>query len=181
MFDRKQYSFSRRLFVNNCQLIWIVWLCIMHMGVPVHMQKMLTKQGSSVKTFSIELLVVKNCRVHLKLSQCECTTSSKPPQNLDTEDDTTQRNSWNALSNKDLMMCSNCDVTLMFLFSRQMEEDRGDVLSLVESDDEQIFQDTVPRLPPLTNGRHTTLVQIHRIPSSRIPSWLLTLIFRVCK
>ncbi|XP_070760530.1 V-set and immunoglobulin domain-containing protein 10 [Enoplosus armatus] len=47
-----------------------------------------------------------------------------------------------------------------------MEEDRGDVLSLVESDDEQIFQDAVPRLPPLTNGRHTTLVQIHRIPSS---------------
>ncbi|KAM9360259.1 V-set and immunoglobulin domain-containing protein 10 [Symphorus nematophorus] len=48
----------------------------------------------------------------------------------------------------------------------QVEEDRGDVLSLVESDDEQIFQDTVPRLPPLTNGRQTTLVQIHRIPSS---------------
>ncbi|KAI3371966.1 hypothetical protein L3Q82_006836 [Scortum barcoo] len=48
----------------------------------------------------------------------------------------------------------------------QIEEDRGDVLSLVESDDEQIFQDAVPRLPPLTNGRHTTLVQIHRIPSS---------------
>ncbi|XP_022608486.1 V-set and immunoglobulin domain-containing protein 10 isoform X1 [Seriola dumerili] len=48
----------------------------------------------------------------------------------------------------------------------QMEEDRGDVLSLVESDDEQIFQDAVPRLPPLVNGRHTTLVQIHRIPSS---------------
>ncbi|XP_040897794.1 V-set and immunoglobulin domain-containing protein 10 [Toxotes jaculatrix] len=48
----------------------------------------------------------------------------------------------------------------------QMEEDRGDVLSLVESDDEQIFQDAVPRLPPITNGRHTTLVQIHRIPSS---------------
>ncbi|XP_033474474.2 V-set and immunoglobulin domain-containing protein 10 [Epinephelus lanceolatus] len=47
-----------------------------------------------------------------------------------------------------------------------MEEDRGDVLSLVESDDEQLFQDTVPRLPPVTNGRHTTLVQIHRIPSS---------------
>ncbi|XP_042369987.1 V-set and immunoglobulin domain-containing protein 10-like [Plectropomus leopardus] len=47
-----------------------------------------------------------------------------------------------------------------------MEEDRGDVLSLVESDDEQIFQDAVPRLPPITNGRHTTLVQIHRIPSS---------------
>ncbi|XP_062272972.1 V-set and immunoglobulin domain-containing protein 10 [Scomber scombrus] len=48
----------------------------------------------------------------------------------------------------------------------QVEEDRGDVLSLVESDDEQIFQDAVPRLPPLTNGQHTTLVQIHRIPSS---------------
>uniref|UniRef100_A0A3P8SSX5 V-set and immunoglobulin domain containing 10 n=1 Tax=Amphiprion percula TaxID=161767 RepID=A0A3P8SSX5_AMPPE len=48
----------------------------------------------------------------------------------------------------------------------QLEEDRGDVLSLVESDDEQIFQDAVPRLPPITNGRHTTLVQIHRIPSS---------------
>ncbi|XP_071753831.2 V-set and immunoglobulin domain-containing protein 10 [Centroberyx gerrardi] len=48
----------------------------------------------------------------------------------------------------------------------RMEEDRGDVLSLVESDDEQIFQDAVPRLPPVTNGHHTTLVQIHRIPSS---------------
>lgn len=48
----------------------------------------------------------------------------------------------------------------------QMEEDRGDVLSLVESDDEQFFQDTVPRLPPVTNGHQTTLVQIHRIPSS---------------
>ncbi|XP_008278112.1 V-set and immunoglobulin domain-containing protein 10 [Stegastes partitus] len=48
----------------------------------------------------------------------------------------------------------------------QLEEDGGDVLSLVESDDEQIFQDAVPRLPPVTNGRHTTLVQIHRIPSS---------------
>ncbi|XP_063752339.1 V-set and immunoglobulin domain-containing protein 10 isoform X2 [Eleginops maclovinus] len=47
-----------------------------------------------------------------------------------------------------------------------MEEDRGDVLSLVESDDEQIFQDTVPRLPPIANGVTTTLVQIHRIPSS---------------
>ncbi|XP_075960922.1 V-set and immunoglobulin domain-containing protein 10 [Anarhichas minor] len=44
------------------------------------------------------------------------------------------------------------------------EEDRGDVMSLVESDDEQIFQDAVPRLPPLTNGHQTTLVQIHRIP-----------------
>ncbi|KAM7415715.1 hypothetical protein PAMA_017990 [Pampus argenteus] len=48
----------------------------------------------------------------------------------------------------------------------QTEEDRGDVLSLVESDDEQMFQDAAPQLPPSTNGRHTTLVQIHRIPSS---------------
>ncbi|XP_038558369.1 V-set and immunoglobulin domain-containing protein 10 [Micropterus salmoides] len=48
----------------------------------------------------------------------------------------------------------------------QLDEDRGDVLSLVESDDEQIFQDAVPQLPPLTNGNHTTLVQIHRMPSS---------------
>lgn len=39
-------------------------------------------------------------------------------------------------------------------------------MNLVESDDEQIFQDAVPRLPPLTNGHQTTLVQIHRIPSS---------------
>ncbi|XP_029367511.1 V-set and immunoglobulin domain-containing protein 10 isoform X2 [Echeneis naucrates] len=49
---------------------------------------------------------------------------------------------------------------------RRVEEDRGDVLSLVESDDEQIFQDAVPQLPPLSNSFHTTLVQIHRIPSS---------------
>lgn len=47
----------------------------------------------------------------------------------------------------------------------RMEED-GDVLSLVESDDEQIFQDTVPRLPPVSNGCQTTLVEIHRIPST---------------
>ncbi|CAJ1069481.1 V-set and immunoglobulin domain-containing protein 10 isoform X2 [Xyrichtys novacula] len=48
----------------------------------------------------------------------------------------------------------------------QVDDDRGDVLSLVDSDDEQIFQDAVPRLPPVTNGHQTTLVQIHRIPSS---------------
>ncbi|XP_037536138.1 V-set and immunoglobulin domain-containing protein 10 [Nematolebias whitei] len=45
------------------------------------------------------------------------------------------------------------------------DEDRDDVLSLVESDDERVFQDTVPQLPPLANGRHTTLVEVHRIPS----------------
>ncbi|XP_030593818.1 V-set and immunoglobulin domain-containing protein 10 isoform X2 [Archocentrus centrarchus] len=48
----------------------------------------------------------------------------------------------------------------------QVDDEEGDVLSLVESDDEQIFQDAVPQLPPITNGGHTTLVQIHRIPSS---------------
>lgn len=48
----------------------------------------------------------------------------------------------------------------------QVEDDRGDVLSLVDSDDEQFFQDTVPQLPPVSNGHQTTLVQIHRIPSS---------------
>lgn len=39
-------------------------------------------------------------------------------------------------------------------------------MNLVESDEEHIFQDAVPRLPPLPNGHQTTLVQIHRIPSS---------------
>lgn len=48
----------------------------------------------------------------------------------------------------------------------RVEEDGGDVLSLVESDDEEIFPDTVPRLPPVTNGCQTTLVEIHRIPST---------------
>ncbi|XP_060928381.1 V-set and immunoglobulin domain-containing protein 10 [Limanda limanda] len=47
----------------------------------------------------------------------------------------------------------------------QTEDDRREVMSLVESDDdEQIFQDAVPRLPPLTNGNHMTLAQIHQIP-----------------
>ncbi|CAB1442421.1 unnamed protein product [Pleuronectes platessa] len=48
----------------------------------------------------------------------------------------------------------------------QTEDDRREVMSLVDSDDdEQIFQDAVPRLPPLTNGNHMTLAQIHQIPS----------------
>ncbi|XP_011477105.1 V-set and immunoglobulin domain-containing protein 10 [Oryzias latipes] len=47
----------------------------------------------------------------------------------------------------------------------QMEEN-GDVLSLVESDEEQFYRDAVPQLPPMSNDRQTTLVQIHRIPSS---------------
>ncbi|XP_061585857.1 V-set and immunoglobulin domain-containing protein 10 isoform X2 [Cololabis saira] len=48
----------------------------------------------------------------------------------------------------------------------QIEEDRAEVLSLVDSDDEQLFQDAVPQLPPVTPDPQTTLVQIHRIPSS---------------
>ncbi|XP_051751533.1 V-set and immunoglobulin domain-containing protein 10 [Ctenopharyngodon idella] len=47
-----------------------------------------------------------------------------------------------------------------------LDDDRGDVLSLVDSDDEEIFHDSVPQLPPLTNGHATTLVEIHRIPYS---------------
>ncbi|XP_067263940.1 V-set and immunoglobulin domain-containing protein 10 isoform X2 [Chanodichthys erythropterus] len=45
-----------------------------------------------------------------------------------------------------------------------LDDDRGDVLSLVDSDEEEIFHDSVPQLPPLTNGHATTLVEIHRIP-----------------
>ncbi|XP_050964825.1 V-set and immunoglobulin domain-containing protein 10 [Labeo rohita] len=47
-----------------------------------------------------------------------------------------------------------------------LDDDRGDVLSLVDSDEEEIFSDTVPQLPPVTNGHATTHVEIHRIPSS---------------
>lgn len=55
-----------------------------------------------------------------------------------------------------------------------MDTDGGDVLNLVESDEEQIFQDAVPQLPTVINDRTTTLVQIHRIPSSMFS--LLTVI-----
>ncbi|XP_063051471.1 V-set and immunoglobulin domain-containing protein 10 [Engraulis encrasicolus] len=50
----------------------------------------------------------------------------------------------------------------------ELNIERNDVLNLVDSDDEEIFQDTVPRLPvvPNGNGNATTLVEIHRIPSS---------------
>ncbi|NP_001093564.2 V-set and immunoglobulin domain-containing protein 10 precursor [Danio rerio] len=47
----------------------------------------------------------------------------------------------------------------------QLDDDRVDVLSLVDSDEEEIFHEAVPRLPPVTNGHATTLVEIHRIPS----------------
>lgn len=59
----------------------------------------------------------------------------------------------------------SCHGSQLFLFNRQMGE-TGDVLNLVDSDDEQMFQDAVPQLPPVTNGHRTTLVQIHRMPSS---------------
>lgn len=45
-------------------------------------------------------------------------------------------------------------------------EETADVLSLVESDEEEMITNTVPRLPPFPNGQNTTLVEIHRIPSS---------------
>ncbi|CAL8344702.1 unnamed protein product [Lota lota] len=45
----------------------------------------------------------------------------------------------------------------------RMEEDGGDVISLVDSE-EDVFEDTVPRLPPVTNRHHTTHAEIHPIP-----------------
>ncbi|KAJ7993667.1 hypothetical protein DPEC_G00257040 [Dallia pectoralis] len=50
----------------------------------------------------------------------------------------------------------------------RMEEEGGDVISLVDSDEELVFEEAVPRLPtlPVANGHSTTFVQIHRIPSN---------------
>uniref|UniRef100_A0A8C1C676 V-set and immunoglobulin domain containing 10 n=1 Tax=Cyprinus carpio carpio TaxID=630221 RepID=A0A8C1C676_CYPCA len=45
-----------------------------------------------------------------------------------------------------------------------LDDDTGDILSLVDSDEEEIFHET--ELPPLSNGHATTLVEIHRRPSS---------------
>lgn len=60
-------------------------------------------------------------------------------------------------------------ICLSFGFSA-FEEDRMDVLNLVDSDEEEVFHDAVPRLPPLSNGHGpthtTTMVEIHRIQSS---------------
>jgi len=53
-------------------------------------------------------------------------------------------------------------------FSSHLDDDRGDILSLVDSDEEEIFSDSAQQLPPLTNGHVTTLVEIHRIPSSKL-------------
>lgn len=50
-------------------------------------------------------------------------------------------------------------------------EDEGDVMNLMESDDEQIFQDAVPPLP-LPGEPQSTLVQIHGMPSGRLCSHL---------
>ncbi|TRY87464.1 hypothetical protein DNTS_035294 [Danionella cerebrum] len=58
-----------------------------------------------------------------------------------------------------------CIVTEDYHFISHLE-DRGDILSLVDSDEEEIFSDSIPRLPPPANGHATTLVEIHRIPSS---------------
>ena len=49
-----------------------------------------------------------------------------------------------------------------------MEEDRGDVISLVDSE-EEVFENTVPRLPPVTNGLHTTHAEIHPVPVGEYP------------
>lgn len=46
-------------------------------------------------------------------------------------------------------------------------DDRTDVISLIESDEDEIFHDAIPRLPPVMNGsgsaHATTLVEIHHI------------------
>lgn len=52
-----------------------------------------------------------------------------------------------------------------------------DVMTLIDSDEEDVFHDAVPRLPPLTNGHvptpATTLVEIHCIQSSKRAPFLL--------
>ncbi|KAM9447238.1 V-set and immunoglobulin domain-containing protein 10 [Clarias gariepinus] len=68
-----------------------------------------------------------------------------------------------------LMYTRRDRICLSFTFGRSTN-DNGDVLNLIESDEEDILHDAVPRLPPLTNGHGpapaTTLVEIHRIQSS---------------
>ncbi|XP_056447850.1 V-set and immunoglobulin domain-containing protein 10 [Gadus chalcogrammus] len=61
-----------------------------------------------------------------------------------------------------LVYCSSDRICLGNGFGR-MEEDRGDVISLVDSE-EEVFEQTVPRLPPVTNGHHTTHAEIHPVP-----------------
>ncbi|MCJ8747073.1 hypothetical protein PDJAM_G00149140 [Pangasius djambal] len=50
------------------------------------------------------------------------------------------------------------------------KDDNMDVMNLIESDEEDVFHDAVPRLPPLANGHvpapATTLVEIHCIQSN---------------
>ncbi|XP_035235124.1 V-set and immunoglobulin domain-containing protein 10 isoform X2 [Anguilla anguilla] len=47
-----------------------------------------------------------------------------------------------------------------------INEERNDVLHLVESDEEDIFDEPATRITTTANGHVTSLVQIHRIPSS---------------
>ncbi|KAF4074245.1 hypothetical protein AMELA_G00237280 [Ameiurus melas] len=60
-------------------------------------------------------------------------------------------------------------ICLGFRFGR-LNDDNMDVMTLIDSDEEDVFHDAVPRLPPLTNGHvpapATTLVEIHCIQSS---------------
>ncbi|XP_060739447.1 V-set and immunoglobulin domain-containing protein 10 isoform X1 [Tachysurus vachellii] len=60
-------------------------------------------------------------------------------------------------------------ICLGFRFGR-LNDDNADVINLVESDEEDVFHNAVPRLPSLTNGHvsasETTLVEIHHVQSS---------------
>lgn len=52
---------------------------------------------------------------------------------------------------------------------RLVGEDGGDVLNLVESDEELIFQDATPHhTASVTNNSTGEVVQIHHIPSSML-------------
>ncbi|XP_026101077.1 V-set and immunoglobulin domain-containing protein 10-like isoform X1 [Carassius auratus] len=64
-----------------------------------------------------------------------------------------------------VMVYSKRDRICIGLGFSHLDNDRWDVLSLVDSDEEEIVHETVPQLPPPTNGHATTLVEIHRIPS----------------
>ncbi|GAA6097281.1 V-set and immunoglobulin domain-containing protein 10, partial [Tachysurus ichikawai] len=60
-------------------------------------------------------------------------------------------------------------ICLGFRFGR-LKDDNLDVINLVESDEEDVFHNAVPRLPSLTNGHvsasATTRVEIHHVQSS---------------
>ncbi|XP_036382126.1 V-set and immunoglobulin domain-containing protein 10 [Megalops cyprinoides] len=48
----------------------------------------------------------------------------------------------------------------------QTHERQNDILNLVDSDEDEIFEEPVSRITTTANGHTTSLVQIHRIPSS---------------